>query len=566
MRSLQQCLLDTDPVRLRAIARFWDVELTASRRPAVAAQLAEAMTAPDVARNAWQALRDDQQQAFETVLAAGGELPLKVFARRWGDIRVMGPGRMERERPWQAPVSPAEGLWYRGFIFRAFEQTAEGTYEVVLVPPEIRCLLPLSAPPPPALRIEPVPDPLEVRAEGDAALDDVCTLLAYLQNEEVHPGSDWVLPARHEARLACRLHSPQPDRLALLQHLVRQLGWLRTIDSARLRPDPEPVAAWLQSSPSEQRRALATAWRETKTWNDLCHVPTLRCEDTGAWRNDPLLARRAILHHLTTCLPNTWYGINDFTAAVKQADPDFQRPDGDYAAWYIRDAVTGAYVSGFESWDAVEGALIRYILTGPLAWLSVIDLGTSTRDGQPTAFRLTRAGAALLGLAEPPPEPESVPLTLQDDFSVLAPPGRRYERFQLARFANWVFTGDPFVYRIAPSSMERARRHGISVARVLAFLSRACDAPVPRYIEAALTRWDAREEEASLEQVVLLRLASERLMSQLTASPSMRRLIREKVSPTAALVRQRDWRRLAAALGKMALLPEVVNLEDDGGD
>ena len=576
MRPLHQCLLDTDLVRLRAIARFWDVELTTNRQRDAAAQLAEAMARPEAAAEAWDALPDDQRPALEELLAAGGQMPLRIFARQWGEIRAMGPGRQERERPWQEPASPAEGLWYKGFISRAFEQRPEGSYEVVFVPPELRAHLPVPPTPRPIMALEPAPEPSAVRSAGDAFLDDACGLLAYLQNERLRPRPDGGWPPRHEARLAHRLHEADPARLAFLRHVVRRLGWLRGTDAGHLRPDPGPVAAWLQSPTGQQRRALAEAWRDDPTWNDLSHVPTTNPEDTGAWHNDPLLARQAILHHLKTCAPETWYTIDGFVTAVKEADPDFQRPDGDYTSWYIRDAATGAYLSGFESWDAVEGALIGYLITGPLAWLGLTDLGTG-RDPMPgsprpsslvshAAFRLTPAGADFLGLADLPPEPEPPPMSLRSDFTVLVPPARRYERFQLARVADWMRTGDPLVYRLSPASLERARRQGIPVARVLEFLGRTTGAPVPRFVEAALTRWEARGAEARLEQGVLLRLSSEGLMAQVASSPLTRHLIREQVGPTIALVHGRDWPRLVAALGEMGLLPDVIGLEEDSAD
>jgi hypothetical protein len=564
MRSLYQSLLDTERVRLQAIACFWDVELVVSRQQDAAAQLAEAMSAPRAITDAWNALPDDQRQALKALLAAGGRMPLRVFTRQWGEIRAMGPGRMERERPWREPTSPAEGLWYRGFVSRAFDQGLEGSYEAVFVPPELRAHLPASLTPPSRIILEPALEPPEARLAGDMLPDDACTLLAYLQNERLRPSADGGWPARHEARLARRIHDPDPARLSFLHHLVRHLGWLRVIDSGRLRPNPGPVAAWLQSSTDQQRSVLAEAWREDPTWNDLLRVPTLHCEDTGAWRNDPLLARKAVLRHLKACAPDTWYKLDDFVVAVKQTDPDFQRPDGDYTSWYIRDAATGAYLSGFESWDVVDGALIRYLITGPLAWLGLADVGTANPDGSPSAFRLTPAGLAFLGLAEPLPEPEPAPLALQPDFTLLVPPARRYERFQLARVADWVRTGDPFVYRLTPTSLTRARRQGIPVARVLDFLGRTTNAPVPPFVEAALARWEARGAEARLERVLLLRLSSAELMAQVTASPLARHLIRERVGPTAALVRERDWPRLVAALGKMGLLADVITLEEDG--
>jgi len=160
---------------------------------------------------------------------------------------------------------------------------------------------------------------------------------------------------------------------------------------------------------------------------------------------------------------------------------------------------------------------------------------------------------------------------------VHAPLARRYERFQLARVADWVASPlvggakggrNPFVYRLTPASLERARRQGIPVTRVLEFLDQVTGAsvPVPRFVEAALTRWEARGAEARLERAVLLRLSSQELMAQLTSSPRTRHLIHEQVGPAAALVREQDWPRLVVALGEMGLLTDVVALEMEEGN
>lgn len=574
MRTLQQCLLDTDPVRQRAIARLWDIDLPANHQRDVAAQLAEAMVAPEAIASAWDALSDDQRGALGALLSAGGRMPLRIFTRKWGEIRAMGPGRLEREQPWQNPISPAEGLWYRGFISRAFEQGDEGTHEVVFVPPELQTHLPARPASPPTLILDPAPEPAIVRSAGDAFLDDTSTLLAYLQNERLRARPDDGWPAHHLTRLARRLRDPDATRLALIHHLVQRLGWLRVTDSGRLRPDPTPVAAWLQAPIHGQRVVLAEAWQSDPTWNDLCHVPSLQPEDTGAWHNNPLLARGTILRHLTACGQSTWHRLDDFVAAVKRSEPDFQRPDGDYTSWYIRDRATGNYLMGFESWDSVDGALVRYLISGPLAWLSIVDLGAPSCEGASTVFRLTSAGAALIGLAEPPPEPEPAPLTLCPDFTVLAPSSQNHERFQLARVADWMATprveetggAAQFAYRLTPTSLERARQQGIPVSRVLEFLGRAIKAPVPRFLEDALTRWETRGAEARLEHGMLLRLSSEKLMAQASASPSARRLIQEQIGPTTALVRERDWPRLVVALGEMGILPDVAAVEEDDAE
>ena len=207
--------------------------------------------------------------------------------------------------------------------------------------------------------------------------------------------------------------------------------------------------------------------------------------------------------------------------------------------------------------------MIRYLITGPLAWLGLLELGAAVLGVPPVAFRLTQAGAATLDLAGSPPELKPGPLVLRPDFTVLVPPARRYERFQLARIADWEHTGDMYVYRLSPSSLERGQQQGIPLARVLEFLGSTSDAPVPRFVEAALTRWGARGGEARVERLVLLRLSTAELMDQVSSSPRTRNLIEERVGPTAAVVRERDWARLVVALGEMGLLPEVTGLDKD---
>jgi hypothetical protein len=560
MPLLLQCLLDTYLVRLRAIARFWEIELVARRQREVAIELAEAMVNPETLARTWGALPLDQRQALRALLASGGRMPQRVFTREWGEIRAMGPGRMDREQPWGEPVSPAEGLWYTGFVFSTFEQGPDGAYEAIVVPPELRAQLPLGDAERPTTTLVTTSLPPVVTSNHDHLLDDACTLLGYVQNERPRLRPDHRWPEAHRHRLRRRLHARDSEYFALLSHLALRIGWLFKDESGRLRLRAEAVTAWLESAPFQQLRAVAEAWRDDPTWNDLFHIPSLQPEDTGAWRNDPVLARKAVLRHLEVCRPGTWYGIEALVNAIKHVDADFQRPDGDYDSWYIRDKETGGYLSGFESWDAVEGRLIRHLIRTPLAWFGLVDLGRDEGQQSPTAFRLTRSGAAFLGVGEPPSTSELPSARLRSGFRIAVPAARRYERFQLARVADWLQSGAPFVYRLTPSSLRRARAQGISIIRVLEFLGDLIDAPVPRSVEAALTRWAARGAEARLARAVILRIPSEDLMNQVVSSPTLSRLIRERIGPAAVIVHEQDWEQVIGALGELGLLPEVDGL------
>ncbi len=563
MPRLRQSLLDTYLVRLRAIARFWEIPLTTSRQRDVALELTKAMANPQAIQRARARLPDDQRQALQQLLASDGHTPRLVFARDWGEIRTMGPARMERERPWEDPVSPAEGLWYHGFLFQSFEQGPDGAYEALSVPPELRKHLPAPHATQPTISLEPVAAPEAVLSGEDRLLDDACTLLAYVQNERPRLRSDKRWSGRHEQRLLSRFHVQDQERFAFLRHLAASSGWMVGDEAGPLRLDPDTVTTWLQSPTFRQRCALTETWRDDPTWNDLFHVPALQPEDTGAWRNDPVLARQAVLRHLSHADPTEWYELDAFVAAIKRVDPDFQRPAGDYDTWYIRDQETGDYLSGFESWDDVEGRLIRYLITRPMAWLGLIHLGAGESDQPTQVFRISRAGAAFLDVTDPPSRPEPSPARLRSSFCVSVSAHRRYERFQLARVAEWVQTGERFTYRLTPASLERARKQGISVRRVLEFMQEIIEAPLPRPVEKALRRWDMHGTEARLGRVILLQTPSNKeLMDQIISSPRLSRLIEERIGPTAALVRRQDSSQIVKRLGEMGLLPDVKDLPD----
>ena len=562
MRLLRQSLLDTDLVHLRAIAEFWEIQLTTSRQRDVALELSQAITDSAAVERAFSRLPEDQEAALSELLAAGGEMPQRVFTREWGDIRAMGPGRMARDQPWQDPVSPAEALWYRGFLFKSFEEGPDGAYEAVSIPLELKDHLPQPEPVQPSITLEPVTPPSAIFAQADLLLDDACTLLAYVHNEHPRLGPNRRWREQHIERLSSRLHSRNMARFRFLVHVASRAGWFVQKETGRLSLDADAVTAWFQRSPFDQRCTLTDAWRHDPTWNDLFHIPTLHPEDTGAWRNDPVLARQTILRHLRACTPASWYALERFVAAAKDIDPDFQRPDGDYDSWYIRDEETGAYLSGFESWDAVEGRLIRYVLTKPMAWLGLVDVGATDNGQSDTVFRLNQDGAAVLGLAGTPSSTPLPAARLQSGFRVSVPAARRYERFQLARVADWHRTGDRFLYRLTPSSLERARKESISIERVLEFLQEITEAPIPSQIERALKRWNSRGTEAVLESAVLLRLSEPELMEKVTASPRLARLIEDRIGPAAAVVRRQDWPRIVTELEKMGLLPAVRDLPD----
>jgi hypothetical protein len=267
-------------------------------------------------------------------------------------------------------------------------------------------------------------------------------------------------------------------------------------------------------------------------------------------------ARQEVLDTLAKLEVGAWYRVDNLVTFIHETSPDFQRPGGDYDTWYIRDAATNQYLRGFESWDQVEGALLRFIVSGPLHWLGVVVIDT---DG--TAFSVTAIGYWVLSAyaGDAPALEESTSFIIQAEGQVQVSAPRRYDRFQLARVADWVESGETYTYCITPSSLERAKMQRITPERIIEFLERTSKSPVPELLAGALRRWSARGTEAWAQEAIALRVARPELLDQLMNSPRTRKFIRETVSSTVALVAPRDWPELFDALFEMGILPDYSN-------
>ncbi|HIP97657.1 MAG TPA: hypothetical protein EYH32_10635, partial [Anaerolineae bacterium] len=501
----------------------------------------------------------------------GGRIRAPLFLRQYGELRAFGPGRLEREKPWLELANAAEGLWYRGLIYKAFDEAEGYRGEFFFIPQDLLPLLPQAEKAPPSFTVEPSSPPPIIRQGDLALLEDVCTFLSFLQREKVKPLRGGYLPRPVMERLNERfivkedlaeiVHERGTQRLAFLHRLCRRLRLVR-VKGGLLKPNSAEARAWLKSSPADQMAALQAAWRDDPQWNELWHVPGLRCEDTG-WRNDPLATRQRFLKHLSQCPPAQWLSLASFVQAIKESDPDFQRPDGDYGSWYIRQADTGRYLSGFESWDQVEGALIAYLIAQPLHWLGVTSLGYENEaDDFPSSFLITPWGAAFLGLPHQQEEWAPQPIEIRPDFTILIPAaGSLYHRFQVERFADRQGAEEgAYLYRLTQDSLARLLKESIEVETVLGFLKQAAAGRLPANVADTLRRWGQKYGQVSLRPVVLLQVKDESVLQKLQTLPQTRSYLQEIISPTAATVAERDWPRLVEELRKLDYLPRVEGL------
>ena len=249
--------------------------------------------------------------------------------------------------------------------------------------------------------------------------------------------------------------------------------------------------------------------------------------------------------------PDDWWPVSEFVQFVKDNDPDFQRPAGDYDSWYIRDASTGEY-RGFESWDRVDGALLWFILTGPMYWLGLTDLGD-----EGALCRLTAYGRALVGAADWPDPPGT---------GAYHDPARRHRSsWRAPSAAMTVFSlrasrnGVPPEIRTSTISRRpacNAAAQGIP-ERHARVLRRASGRELPPSIIQLIDQWErGAGAAAQILRAAVLRVPAEETMRFVTETPELRRYLGASLGPTAAIVRPGQEQNLAAALQSHGILVE----------
>lgn len=559
MRTLQESLAEYGEVMLLAIAGQWQV--SADDPGALPARLAAAMLEPERLQAFVAGLEAEALAALAQVAAAGGSIRGHLLTRTHGEVRRLGPRAMGRERPWEHAASASERLWYAGLLFRRYGRLGAYHGEVYYVPPDLLAALPPLGAPAAAIALEPVTAPAAVRDDGDALALDLEALLARLRLASVPVGRGPGLPPGFMASLGERWRgSADPERLALLERLA--FGARLLLKRGGHLQAGAPARAWLQLPAYERQRLLFATWHSDARWNELWRLPSLRCEDTG-WRNDPLVARGAVVAALRQC-PEGWLRLANLVAALKATQPDFARPDGDYDSWYIRDAHTGQYVQGFAHWDAVEGALIAHLVTRPLYWLGAVALGAVEGAAAGPVFRLTASGRAFLGQAAPPKAPRPAPIAVGPDLSILVPrAASAFDRVRVERFARWQGRrGEDDLYRIEPECAWRAFNGGIEARQIERFLERAAGRRPPDQVSRALRAWHGSFGQVTLRRAILLQTADAETLRLLRSDPELGQRLGASVSERAVLIAEDELPQVLARLKALGWWPRLSGLAE----
>ena len=524
---------------LRMAAGLWGIELEAANVRAALPQLTQAMLNPELANEIVATLPAAVQDAVATLAEAGGLIPWSQFIRTYGEVRTMGAAKRDRERPDLNPRTPGEMAWYYGLIGQAFLDMPPEPQQYAYIPADLLSLLEIPQHPADQSFGRPASpgETARILLASDRVLDHACTLLAALRMGlplDQIPSSGWHIP------------------LTNLQALLFAAGLL----DANNLPLPEPVRRFLEAPRPQALQQLASAWLHSPTYNELRLLPGLTFE--GDWANDALQARQRIAEHLSRLPQDSWWSLAAFISALRERDPDFQRPAGDYDSWFIRRSGSDQFLRGFTTWDEVDGEVVRSMIRGPLHWLGFYDLAAAEDDAAASAFRPSIWAADLWMEQTPTGLPaEDGQVTAYSSGRLEVPRSLpRAVRYQLARFTAWDSEDEGvYHYHFTPQALERARQQGLKVAQLLGLLKKHNHGPLPPTLVSALERWEQHGTEVHLDKVLLLRVSRPEILLELRKVRASR-FIGEEISSTAVLLRPGGVEAVLQALAELGYLGE----------
>lgn len=531
---------------LKIVANAWGIEIKAPDAYKARQQLATAMDNPDLIKEMYETFPETTKKAFDFILENDGKIPWVKFIREFGDIQTMGAAKRDRERPDLHPKTPTEFLWYRAFIGRAFFSTENEPQEFVFVPEEIFNLLK-----PIQVLSEQIPGRLATEKEYqfrlpamDRIIDDICTVLAASRNNfELEDIKGF-------------LSIP----LEFLREILRTLNLL----SENEEINSELVRQHLELPRNEALLQIFLTWFKSSSLEELFFIPGLVLESKPD--HNPVFARKFILDQISLIPTEKWWNLDSFISYIHQTNPDFQRPAGNYDSWYIKDKESDEFLNGFENWHKVDGAYIQFLITGPLYWLGLLEIGSNNEDSCPKSFKLSSWFPDLINNQTPiaiKPDETKISITSSGKITI---PLRflRPSRYQISRFCEWIkLDKDHFVFQITTHSLKTAKSQSLKISHFLRIIQPVLNHPFPPKLKNALENWENHGAQAFINHVVLLQVFSPDVLIDLQGSPVSKFII-SVVNPTTAIINANGLEKIKQAMVELGYLIDLKIDEVDG--
>ncbi|HEY3343160.1 MAG TPA: helicase-associated domain-containing protein, partial [Anaerolineae bacterium] len=350
------------------------------------------------------------------------------------------------------------------------------------------------------------------------------------QNSVALTTQEWIYKTNFKSFLAALNVTPEPPgdeesnpRLWFMRRMLTVMGEL-TMNNAGFSAGEK---SHLLSIPIAERVKQAfEVWINTGVWDELNRVPY---PHNGYSRHAPAAAgvcraHSALLRGILKLvgggaglsgLPapvGRWITLEQLVDQMWRNDYDFliKRPkesrqtqyDDPYGNEYtFIDMERTLYFENIpneaQGWDVVEREFIVNVIKEPLYWMGLLELGYSKdTPATPIAFRLTPAGAWLMGAGKQPEFIESGGRVLvQPNFTVLAmEPISDAVLLALDDFAQSQGGDRAITYHLTRQSVYHGQKKGWTEQKIGAFLAQHQGGPIPLNVQRTLEEWQALYE------------------------------------------------------------------------
>ncbi|MDQ3548164.1 MAG: helicase-associated domain-containing protein [Chloroflexota bacterium] len=214
-----------------------------------------------------------------------------------------------------------------------------------------------------------------------------------------------------------------------------------------------------------------------------------------------------------------------------------------------------------EGWSMFIRSIVDAVLSGPMAWLGLVDVQQESR--RITAFRVLPTAAILSGKQFEPDElaaPGQV--SVDDDLAIVIPVGSTgtgalapiLQASELVRVA-----ADGLHYQLAPNGFQALFEHGMTPDDIAGLLSEQTGGPIPKAARETLDRWWSGYGHIRLyDELTLIELGDDLLLRELRAATSLERVLLHQFSPRLIAVEDGAVEQLVTELGARGYAPRIV--------
>lgn len=371
-----------------------------------------------------------------------------------------------------------------------------------------------------------------------------------------------------------------------LRYLRSALEMLNLVQNTRAgNVEAVQTVDFFARDPAERVWQTFETWRETDRYNELLLLPDdVRPKATS----NPLIparpglvrARKVVLEQFNKLLTE-----NQVEAWIPLQALVDQLYDEKYEFLLKRQVIPGYYgytVNPYEfsgndlyitfpgiqreedGWRRVEAALIRGIITGPLYWQGLVDLGTDA-SGKPCAFRLTSMGAWVFGQGpQPVVASEGGRVIVQPNLHIIAlDPIQDVVLATLDRFAERLSAERAVEYRLTRASVYAAQLAEWDVQRIKTVLEQYSGADLPGNVARTLDEWQAQFERITVRTGVAFAQGAPQVLDRLVVEPGTAKWVTARPLPDlAVLTGPPAIRSVVHALREQGILP-VVNTKSE---